>query len=64
MRDGVFAGTPTAIAQTTDGYVWIGTLGGLLRFDGVRFVPFVPPTGKQLPNPAVISLLGAKAIFG
>ena len=59
VRDGVFAGTPTAIAQTTDGYVWIGTLGGLLRFDGVRFVPFVPPTGKHLPNPAVISLLGA-----
>ena len=50
---------PTAITQTTDGYVWIGTLAGLLRFDGVRFVPFVPPAGKHLPNPSVISLLGA-----
>jgi ligand-binding sensor domain-containing protein len=59
VRDGVFAGAPTAIAQTTDGYVWIGTLAGLLRFDGVRVVPFVPPTGKDLPNQAVISLLGA-----
>ena len=59
VRDGAFAGAPTAIAQTTDGYVWIVTLAGLLRFDGVRFVPFVPPTGKHLPNPAVISLLGA-----
>ena len=25
------------ITQTRDGYLWIGTLGGLVRFDGVRF---------------------------
>jgi PAS domain S-box-containing protein len=59
VRDGAFAGAPSSITQTTDGYVWIGTLAGLLRFDGVRFVPFVPPIGKHLPNPAVISLRGA-----
>lgn len=59
VRDGAFAGAPTAIAQTTDGYVWIGTLAGLLRFDGIRFVPFIPPTGKTLPNSAVISLFGS-----
>src|ERR1700722_10393153 len=59
VRDGAFAGAPSAITQTTDGYVWIGTLAGLLRFDGVRFVPFAPPAGKHLPNPAVFSLLGA-----
>jgi PAS domain S-box-containing protein len=59
VRDGAFAGAPSAITQTTDGYVWIGTVAGLLRFDGVRFMPFVPPAEKHLPNPAVISLLGA-----
>ncbi len=59
VRDGAFAGVPSGVTQTTDGYVWIGTVAGLLRFDGVRFVPFVPPTGEPLPNPAVISLLGA-----
>lgn len=59
VRDGTFAGAPSSIAQTTDGYVWIGTLAGIVRFDGVRFVPFVPPAGQHLPNPAVISLLGA-----
>jgi PAS domain S-box-containing protein len=59
VRDGIFPGAPTAITQTTDGYIWIGTFAGLLRFDGVRFVPLVPPAGKHLPNPAVISLLGA-----
>ncbi|MCB1034471.1 MAG: hypothetical protein KDD47_11625, partial [Acidobacteria bacterium] len=30
--------TVQAILQTTDGYLWIGTQGGLVRFDGVRFV--------------------------
>jgi ligand-binding sensor domain-containing protein len=55
VRDGAFAGAPSSITQTTDGYVWIGTFAGLLRFDGVRFVPFAPPTGKHLPNPAVIT---------
>ena len=59
VRDGTFPGAPSSIAQTTDGYMWIGTFAGLLRFDGVRFVPFVPPAGKHLPNPAVMSLLGA-----
>jgi PAS domain S-box-containing protein len=59
VRDGAFAGTPSAITQTSDGYVWIGTHAGLLRFDGIRFVPFVPPAGSHLPYPAVISLLGA-----
>ena len=58
VRDGAFAGAPSAITQTTDGYVWIGTLAGLVRFDGIRFVPFAPPAGKHLPNPSVISLLG------
>jgi ligand-binding sensor domain-containing protein/signal transduction histidine kinase len=29
-----------AIAQTPDGYLWLGTSGGLARFDGVRFVVY------------------------
>jgi ligand-binding sensor domain-containing protein len=29
-----------ALAQTRDGYLWIGTLKGLARFDGVRFKVF------------------------
>jgi signal transduction histidine kinase/ligand-binding sensor domain-containing protein len=39
-----------AIAQTPDGYLWIGTYNGLARFDGVRFVnldPFNTPELKQ-----------------
>ncbi len=58
-QDGVFSGTPNVIAQTTDGYIWIGTQTELVRFDGVRFVPWTPPEGKSLPNSSIYSLLGA-----
>jgi ligand-binding sensor domain-containing protein len=59
LRDGFLGATPNAIAQTADGYLWIGTDSGLLRFDGVRFVAWTPPGGKQLPSPAIWSLLAA-----
>src|SRR5205814_9669417 len=35
-----------AIAQTPDGYLWLGTEGGLVRFDGVRFSPIDDPALK------------------
>jgi ligand-binding sensor domain-containing protein len=38
----------TSIAQSGDGYLWIGTYNGLARFDGVRFVSFDPENTPQL----------------
>lgn len=38
MQDGLPEQTVQAFAQTKDRYLWIGTAGGLLRFDGARFV--------------------------
>jgi ligand-binding sensor domain-containing protein/signal transduction histidine kinase len=32
--------TVTSVIQTHDGYLWLGTLGGLVRFDGVQFKVF------------------------
>src|SRR6185436_17973828 len=46
-------GAPTdvlALAQSTDGYLWLGTTRGLFRFDGVRFVQFEPRSGVTLPD--------------
>ena len=40
MQDGLPENTVQAFAQTADRYLWIGTTGGLLRFDGERFVLF------------------------
>ncbi|MBB6145288.1 signal transduction histidine kinase/ligand-binding sensor domain-containing protein [Silvibacterium bohemicum] len=55
----MFAGSPNAITQTTDGYLWIGTDAGLMRFDGVRFVPWAPANGQHLfPSSSIYSLLG------
>ncbi len=46
-----------AIAQTTDGYLWLGTTTGLVRFDGVRFEDYTPQKGQDLPEKNVSSLL-------
>ncbi|HSG40219.1 MAG TPA: two-component regulator propeller domain-containing protein, partial [Thermoanaerobaculia bacterium] len=59
VRDGYFAGPPTAVTQTKDGFLWIGTDVGLIHFDGVRFVPWQPPAGSQLPDDRIVGLLGA-----
>jgi ligand-binding sensor domain-containing protein/signal transduction histidine kinase len=40
VRDGLPEQTVQAFAQTKDGYLWIGTTGGLVRFDGAHFVVF------------------------
>ena len=37
MQDGLPEQIVQAFAQTADRYLWIGTTGGLLRFDGARF---------------------------
>jgi len=34
------------LAQTPDGYLWVGGSAGLFRFDGVRFVPYQPLAAK------------------
>jgi signal transduction histidine kinase/ligand-binding sensor domain-containing protein len=49
-RDGYSLGAVFAMAQTPDGYLWLGAEFGLFRFDGVRFIPWQPPAGQQLPN--------------
>ena len=60
-QDGFFPGAPTAIAQTTDGYLWIGTASGLFRFDGVRFIRWADlAQQKQLESGEVSALLGSK----
>jgi signal transduction histidine kinase/ligand-binding sensor domain-containing protein len=57
LQDGVLPTFPQARAQTIDGYFWIGTTSGLLRFDGVRFVPWKPKPKQNLPVAVVTSLL-------
>jgi signal transduction histidine kinase/ligand-binding sensor domain-containing protein len=60
LEDGLLDAPPRAIAQTKDGYIWIGTEAGVLRFDGIRFVPLDKVAGRALGlGGDVWSLLGA-----
>jgi ligand-binding sensor domain-containing protein/signal transduction histidine kinase len=60
FRDGFLKGPVYAFAQTPDGYLWMGTALGVIRFDGVRAVPLRLPPGQQLPSTAVWTLLAAR----
>jgi signal transduction histidine kinase/ligand-binding sensor domain-containing protein len=57
---GFFRGNLREITQTTDGYLWIATGFGLLRFDGVRFVDWHPPNGDPLLGSPLSSVLGTR----
>ncbi len=46
----------SALAQTADGFLWLGAPAGLFRFDGVRFEPFRSPFGDQLLSTYVFAL--------
>jgi PAS domain S-box-containing protein len=58
---GVEAGLPQAtilaIAQTADGYLWLATEEGLVRFDGVRFAVFDKENTPQLQANDIRALL-------
>src|SRR3989338_7097169 len=49
-QDGLPQNSVTAIAQTADGYMWLGTRAGLVRFDGVEFEIFNSKNTKALTN--------------
>jgi signal transduction histidine kinase/ligand-binding sensor domain-containing protein len=56
-RDGLPQNTVLAVTTTRDGYVWMGTYEGAVRFDGVRFTLFNPSTTTGIGNSFVTSLL-------
>jgi len=60
IRDGFAKGAVSVFAQTPDGYLWLGTQFGLLRFDGVRAVPWQPPAGMALPDDRIRTLFAAR----
>ncbi len=59
-QDGLPEQTVQAFAQTADHYLWIGTTGGLLRFDGSRFTLFDHGNTPQLRENSVFALLASR----
>lgn len=55
-EDGLTQNTVTSIVQTRDGYIWVGTFGGLARFDGVRFTLFTSSNTPELKSNRVVNL--------
>jgi signal transduction histidine kinase/ligand-binding sensor domain-containing protein len=54
---GLPPGDVFAITQDADGYLWLGTPTGLLRFDGSRFTPWPPDGSGSLPSGPVHALV-------
>jgi signal transduction histidine kinase/ligand-binding sensor domain-containing protein len=59
MENGLPQNTVQALAQTPDGFVWLGTEVGLVRFDGIAFQVFDKNTTPALPGNDVRCLLVA-----
>lgn len=51
-----YPGRAQALAQTRDGFVWIGTEQGLFRFDGVHFERYEQSSGDKLSDGPLRSL--------
>ena len=50
IRDGFSPGNIYAMAQTPDGYIWLGSEVGLLRFDDVPSIVWQASAGQDLPG--------------
>lgn len=48
-----------AMAQTPDGWLWLGSSSGLYRFDGVRFERYTMPAGSEIAKLRVAMLRAA-----
>jgi signal transduction histidine kinase/CheY-like chemotaxis protein/ligand-binding sensor domain-containing protein len=57
--DGLPQASVAAIAQTLDGYIWLATEEGLVRFDGVRFTVF-DTTNSTLTDNSIANLLAGR----
>jgi signal transduction histidine kinase/ligand-binding sensor domain-containing protein len=48
-----------ALAQTSDGYLWLGSSTGLYRFDGILFERIEPRSGETFPSNNIFALLAS-----
>jgi ligand-binding sensor domain-containing protein/signal transduction histidine kinase len=60
IQDGLPEDTVQAMQQTPDGYLWIGTTGGLARFDGSHFLTYRRNSTPAITENSVFCLLTAR----
>lgn len=58
VNNGLAAYHTTSVAQDAQGFIWIGTISGLQRFDGNRFLTFrhIPSNKRSIPENNIIQL--------
>jgi ligand-binding sensor domain-containing protein/signal transduction histidine kinase/CheY-like chemotaxis protein len=56
-EDGLPQNTVYALTQTRDGFLWVATWDGLVRFDGVRFTTFDEHNTPELGNASIHALV-------
>ena len=56
-EQGLPLNTVQALLQTRDGALWVGTAGGLARFDGVRFTTFDATQAPAMASEPVFGLM-------
>src|SRR5436190_6300152 len=61
LADGIPIGPVSAMVQDTEGYLWLGTTSGIVRFDGARFTPWDAISPTRLPSRGVLALALARA---
>ncbi len=59
FKDGLPSANIVAMTQDRDGYLWLGTTDGLIRFDGFQFMS-APAGGAALPGTLIAVLKGAR----
>jgi ligand-binding sensor domain-containing protein/signal transduction histidine kinase len=59
VQDGLPEDTVQALAQTPEGFLWVGTTGGLARFDGSRFTNFGENTTPGFQANSIFCILPA-----
>jgi len=56
VQDGLPQNRIQALAQTPDGYLWIGTSGGLARYDGARFFVYDRSNTPEFRDDSILAI--------
>ncbi|MDR2273181.1 MAG: histidine kinase [Sphingobacterium sp.] len=61
--DGLANNFVNTVVQTDDGYIWVGTSNGILRYDGVRFRRLIIPELPEIPVDQLLLTQESKSIL-
>ena len=63
-EDGLPNNSVNGVAQTSDGYLWVGTPTGLARFDGLHFETISLTNIIPMPNRGIVTMIRGRSVPG